>query len=166
MASEAPIEIYFFPFVGGGHQIPMIDMARVFASHGAKATLIAAPSNALNFQNAVVRDQLSGRPITIHSLRLPDGAPMPDPEMSAAPFTDTSALLEPLSLLLVERPPDCIVVDAFHRWAPDVIDELGVMAMAASLVALARISGGSRLNRMWVRTRSPIWFRVCLIGSS
>ncbi|KAI6701372.1 hypothetical protein NL676_015696 [Syzygium grande] len=43
--------------------------------------------------------------------------------MFAAPFTDTSMLQEPLRLLLIERPPDCIVVDTFHRWSADVINE-------------------------------------------
>lgn len=35
-------------------------------------------------------------------------------------------LREPLRLFLIENSPDCIVVDMFHRWAADVIDELGI----------------------------------------
>ncbi|KHN05821.1 Abscisate beta-glucosyltransferase [Glycine soja] len=47
--------------------------------------------------------------------------------MSAVgPFIDSSALLEPLRQLLLRHPPDCIVVDMFHRWAPDIVDELGI----------------------------------------
>ena len=42
--NSPPVEM-FFPFVGGGHQIPMIDIARVFASHGAKATIITTPKH-------------------------------------------------------------------------------------------------------------------------
>ncbi|KAL4278566.1 hypothetical protein GQ457_03G003160 [Hibiscus cannabinus] len=34
------LKCFFFPFVGGGHQIPMIDMARMFAAHGAKSVVI------------------------------------------------------------------------------------------------------------------------------
>ncbi|XP_048128891.1 abscisate beta-glucosyltransferase-like [Rhodamnia argentea] len=124
MADE--VEMFFFPFVGGGHQIPMIDVARLFASHGVKSTIVAAPNNALSFQRSVTRDRDSGRPISIHPPRLAPGSEPPDSDMSAAPFTDTSMLREPLKLLLIARRPDCIVVDTFHRWSADVIDAVGV----------------------------------------
>lgn len=114
------VEMFFFPFVGGGHQIPMIDIARVFAAHGASSTILAAPSSTSAFQNSIAGDQRSGRPIKVHTLRLPENAASPDADMSAAPFTDTSALQEPLRELLIERKPDCIVVDMFHRWSAEV----------------------------------------------
>ncbi|KAF5444357.1 hypothetical protein F2P56_036842 [Juglans regia] len=120
------VEMFFFPFVGGGHQIPMIDTARVFASHGAKSTIIATPTNVLQFQNSILRDQHSGRSISIHSLPLPDDAVSPDIDMSATPFTDTSVLREPLRLFLLEHRPDCIVFDGFHRWAADLFDGLQI----------------------------------------
>ncbi|KAG5062719.1 Abscisate beta-glucosyltransferase [Glycine soja] len=101
----------------------MIDAARVFASHGAKSTILATPSNALHFQNSITRDQQTGLPVAIHTF----SADIPDTDMSAVgPFIDSSALLEPLRQLLLRHPPDCIVVDMFHRWAPDIVDELGI----------------------------------------
>ncbi|KAK3412347.1 abscisate beta-glucosyltransferase [Eucalyptus grandis] len=124
MADE--VEMFFFPFMGGGHQIPMIDIARLFASHGVKSTIVVAPNNALSFQRSIARDQDSGRPISIHPLDLPPGSKPPNSDMSATPFTDTSMLQEPLRLLLIARQPDCIVVDMFHRWSADVIDAVGV----------------------------------------
>ncbi|KHN05823.1 Abscisate beta-glucosyltransferase [Glycine soja] len=45
----------FFPFLEGGHQIPMIDAVRVFASHGAKSTILTTPSNSLLFHNSIMR---------------------------------------------------------------------------------------------------------------
>ncbi|KAK7837577.1 abscisate beta-glucosyltransferase [Quercus suber] len=122
------VEMFFFPFVGGGHQIPMVDIARLFASHGAKSTIIVTPTNALNFQNSILRDQNSGRPISIHALQLPDadGAVSPESDMSATPFTDTAVLQEPLKLFLIEHKPDCIVFDMFHRGAAELFDELGI----------------------------------------
>ncbi|KAK7400764.1 hypothetical protein VNO78_12070 [Psophocarpus tetragonolobus] len=116
------IEMFFFPFVGGGHQIPMIDTARVFASHGVTSTIIATPSNALHFQNLITRDQNNGLSIFIHAL----SADIPDTDMSASPFIDTTVLLEPLRQFLLENRPDCIVVDMFHGWAGDVVFELGI----------------------------------------
>ncbi|PKI33538.1 abscisate beta-glucosyltransferase-like [Punica granatum] len=121
-----PVEMFFFPFVGGGHQIPMVDMARVFAAHGANSIILAAPSAAPSFQKSIAGDQRSGRPIKVHTLQLPENAVSPDSDMSAAPFTDTSALQQPLRELLLERKPDCIVVDMFHRWSGEVIDATGV----------------------------------------
>lgn len=35
-------------------------------------------------------------------------------------------LQEPLQNLLVERKPDCIVHDVFHRWSADAIDSVGI----------------------------------------
>ncbi|OIV94299.1 hypothetical protein TanjilG_19305 [Lupinus angustifolius] len=125
VSTNAPIQIFFFPFVGGGHQIPMIDTARVFASHGAISTIITTPSNSINFQKLITRDQQNGLNIIIHTLTLPhNSADIID--MSSGPMTDTSNLLEPLKHLLVLQQPDCIVVDMFHRWAGEVIDELRI----------------------------------------
>ncbi|KAI6701378.1 hypothetical protein NL676_015702 [Syzygium grande] len=104
----------------------MIDLARLFASHGVRSTIVATPNNALSFQRSIARDQDSGRPISILPLELPPGCEPRYSDMSAAPFTDTSMLQEPLRLLLIARPPDCIIVDMFHRWSADVIDEVGV----------------------------------------
>jgi abscisate beta-glucosyltransferase len=46
--------------------------------------------------------------------------------MSANSYTDTSMLQEPLQNLLLERKPDCIVHDVFHRWSADAIDSAGI----------------------------------------
>ncbi|XP_058735401.1 abscisate beta-glucosyltransferase-like [Vicia villosa] len=118
------VKIYFFPFLGGGHQIPMIDTARVFAKHGAISTILATPSNAVQFQNSITRDQKSNLPITIYTLTIPENTKLPDIDMSAGPMVDTSVLLEPMKQLLLQQRPDCIVVDMFHGWAGDIIDEL------------------------------------------
>ncbi|KAL2344784.1 hypothetical protein Fmac_006069 [Flemingia macrophylla] len=121
-AETRSVEMFFFPFMGGGHQIPMTDIARVFASHGATSTIIATPSSAPQIQNSITRDQQSGLPISIHTLP----ADIADTDMSAGPLVDSSALLEPLRQLLLRHRPDCIVIDMFHRWASDVVHHLGI----------------------------------------
>ncbi|KAK8626900.1 hypothetical protein V6N13_134530 [Hibiscus sabdariffa] len=121
---SSPVEMFFFPFVGGGHQIPMVDMARMFAAHGAKSVIISTPKHALSFRESIHRDQQSGRPVFIEILLLPDNIDIADSDMSATPVTDTSMLQEPLKKLLLQRKPDCIVHDMFHHWAADAIDNL------------------------------------------
>ncbi|XP_031249901.1 abscisate beta-glucosyltransferase-like [Pistacia vera] len=125
-SKSSPVEIFFFPYVGGGHQIPMIDIARIFASHGAKSTVITTPKHALSFQKSINRDQESGLSVSIKTLHLPDDIDIADTDMSASPHTDTSMLQEPLKALLAEHKPDCIVHDAFHRWSAEAIYSLGI----------------------------------------
>ncbi|XP_073027337.1 LOW QUALITY PROTEIN: abscisate beta-glucosyltransferase-like [Primulina eburnea] len=121
------VHIFFFPFVGGGHFIPMIDLSRLFASHGATSVILTIPNDAAVFQNSIQRDQESGLQIHLHTLQLPpDSAVLKTTDMSAPPLTDTSCLQEPLHNLLLSRRPDCIITDTFHRWAADVIDVTGV----------------------------------------
>ncbi|KAL2455599.1 UDP-glycosyltransferase 73B4 [Abeliophyllum distichum] len=127
MEAESPtVNIFFFPFVGGGHLIPMIDLARLFASHGVKATIITIPNEATVFQKSIDRDQQSGLDINFHVLQLPPDTSLQTVDMSAPPMTDTSILQEPLKQLLIQRRPDCIVTDTFHRWVADVIDAIGI----------------------------------------
>ncbi|GLT60423.1 hypothetical protein SLA2020_331900 [Shorea laevis] len=125
-SKSSPVEMFFFPFVGGGHQLPLIDMARMFAAHGANSTIIITPKHALSFQNSILRDQQSGRPISIQTLQLPEGIDIVDTNLSATITTDTSMFQEPLKNLLLQARPDCIVHDFAHFWAADAIDSLGI----------------------------------------
>ncbi|GLU09218.1 hypothetical protein SLE2022_260910 [Rubroshorea leprosula] len=125
-SKSSPVEMFFFPFVGGGHQLPLIDMARMFAARGANSTIITTPKHALSFQNSILRDQQSGRTISIHTLQLPEGVDIADTNMSAQIMTDTSILQEPLRNLLLQARPDCIIHDFAHRWVADAIDSLGI----------------------------------------
>ncbi|GMH16305.1 hypothetical protein Nepgr_018146 [Nepenthes gracilis] len=123
------LEMFFFPFLGGGHMIPMIDTARVFASHGVKSTIITVFGHAHVLLKAINRDQQLGQDIHVHVLSSPPGQPplaADSADMSASPFTDTSMFSQPFELLLKDRRPDCIVVDNFHRWASDVVTELSI----------------------------------------
>jgi hypothetical protein len=84
-------------------------------SHGAKSTITATPNSAPLFQNSILRDQQIGRQISIHALRLPEGAVPPDAGMSATSFTDASILQEPLRLFLLDRRPDFTGSGIFSR---------------------------------------------------
>lgn len=108
--------------------LPMVDSARVFAYHGVKATIVVPPSAAAFLLKTIQTDQESGLHIAVHVLHLPpDQATSIDAsDMSAPPSTDTTPLIEPFRLLLSHHRPDCVVVDSFHRWSPDLIDGLGI----------------------------------------
>ncbi|XP_057963673.1 abscisate beta-glucosyltransferase-like isoform X2 [Malania oleifera] len=125
-AQVSKLEMFFFPFVGGGHMLPMVDAARLFASHGVKSTIIAPPTAAISLHSAVQRDQQSGHHITLRTLTLPPDQTLDAADMSAPPSTDTSVLQEPLHRLLTELRPDCFVFDMFHSWSADVVDGLGI----------------------------------------
>ncbi|GAB2225032.1 hypothetical protein Droror1_Dr00005814 [Drosera rotundifolia] len=120
------LEMYFFPFLGGGHMIPMIDTARVFASHRVKSTVLAVPSEAGVISKTINRDQDTlGLDIHLHVLAASSSS-FNFGDMTALPSTDTSALRLPFEELLSSHPPDCLVLDTFHRWASDVVTDLSV----------------------------------------
>ncbi|XP_052193922.1 uncharacterized protein LOC127802249 [Diospyros lotus] len=130
-SDDYTVEMFFFPYLGGGHFIPMVDLARLFASHGVRTTVVIAPSHEAVLQKAISRDQQAGLDVHIHTLEFPSGesdipAAITSADMSAPPFIDTSALQQPLTELLLRRRPDCIVTDTFHRWAADAIDAVEI----------------------------------------
>ncbi|XP_022635099.1 abscisate beta-glucosyltransferase-like [Vigna radiata var. radiata] len=90
--------------------------------HGASSTILATPSTTPLFQKSITCDQKLGLPISIHTL----SADVPQSDIFVGPFLDTSALLKPLRQLLLQRRPHCIVVNMFHRWAGEVVYELGI----------------------------------------
>ncbi|CAN0846393.1 Scopoletin glucosyltransferase [Linum grandiflorum] len=47
------LHVFFFPFMAHGHMIPAIDMAKVFASRGVKATIVTTPLNAPLFSKTI-----------------------------------------------------------------------------------------------------------------
>ncbi|KAL4350413.1 hypothetical protein HN51_031528 [Arachis hypogaea] len=137
MATETGlVKMFFFPFTGGGHQIPMIDIARVFASHGAASTIIATPSHALNFQNLITRAQSSGHPITIHTLpaEIRDAT-----DITAGPMKD------------FEDKGFGTIINSFYELEPDYADymrnELGKKAWIVGPVSLCNGSVEDKTQR-------------------
>lgn len=129
--------MFFFPYILGGHLIPMIDLARVFASHGAKVTIVTTPHNALLFQKPVDRDRNLGRNIIFHTLDfpaeefgLPDGCEnelnTTSGGMFAKLFKATMNLQSPLEKLLRETRPDCLVSDRLYPWTAELSNNLGI----------------------------------------
>ncbi|KAK9290927.1 hypothetical protein L1049_009106 [Liquidambar formosana] len=112
-----------------GHLIPMIDMARLFAAHGVKATIITTPLNVSRFQSILDRDQNS----RIHLLVLdfPNAAAdipencknldsLPSRSISSN-FSKAVMMLQPQSDQLVhQHHPGAIISDFNLPWTAEI----------------------------------------------
>ncbi|KAL5705640.1 hypothetical protein ACHQM5_023918 [Ranunculus cassubicifolius] len=138
MGSEThQLHIFFFPFMAHGHIIPMIDIARLFATRGTKSTIITTPLNALHFRETIDRDKQSGLDIQIQTIPFPskevglpegceDQGSVPTPELMPNFFQAIDLLEPPFEKLLEEIRPDCVVGDMFLTWTTDVSKKFGI----------------------------------------
>nr|GMC83329.1 scopoletin glucosyltransferase-like [Ipomoea batatas] len=122
------LHVFFFPVMAHGHMIPTLDMAKLFASRGVKATIITTPLNQPVFSKAVDKYTQLGFQIEIRLLEFPAveaGLPESCQHLDQVPgddglprFFKACAMLQPsLEDLLQELRPDCIVADMFFPWA-------------------------------------------------
>ncbi|OVA19026.1 UDP-glucuronosyl/UDP-glucosyltransferase [Macleaya cordata] len=139
MDSEAyhQLHVFFFPLMAYGHMIPTVDIARLFAARGVKATIITTPLNASTLSKTIDRDRLSGLDIDIQIIRfpaveagLPEGVEnlddIPSPEMIAKFSMAVDMLQQPLEQLLEEHRPDFIVADLFLPWSTNAAGKFGI----------------------------------------
>ncbi|KAH7834190.1 hypothetical protein Vadar_013609 [Vaccinium darrowii] len=131
------LHIYFLPMMSPGHMIPMVDMARIFAGRGVKATLILTPLNAILVSKTIERDRDLGLEIIIRLINFPSaevGLPedienhssITSPEMSKKMYKAKELLQQPVEKLLEEDFPDCLVADMMFPWASDVATKRGI----------------------------------------
>ncbi|KAJ0971695.1 hypothetical protein J5N97_019654 [Dioscorea zingiberensis] len=123
------LHVFFLPFLAPGHMIPMIDMARLFSSHGVKSTIVTTTANSSLISptlcranaNATLPINLLLLPFPSADVNLPSGHEnliyFPNPDVPE-PFLAAIKLLEtPFKLLLHEHQPDCIISDVFFTWS-------------------------------------------------
>ncbi|OIV94300.1 hypothetical protein TanjilG_19306 [Lupinus angustifolius] len=126
---HSPIHIMFFPFMGHGHMIPLVDMAKLFASKGVKTTILTTPLNA-PFIFKTIEKSKSHSNINIQTIKfpcveagLPDGCEnvdsIPSPELVPVFFKSTELLQEGFEQQLSLQHPDCVVSDMFFTWTSD-----------------------------------------------
>ncbi|RZC66920.1 hypothetical protein C5167_010618 [Papaver somniferum] len=140
MASEIsqqhPLHVFIFPVTAQGHMIPMINIAKLFASRGVKATIITTPLNAITLSNTIDQDRLSGLDINIQTIPfpavqvgLPEGMEsvnqITSPDMLPKFFLAMSMLQEPFEKLLEKYHPDFIVGDMFLPWTTEAAAKFG-----------------------------------------
>uniref|UniRef100_A0A6N2LW59 Glycosyltransferase n=1 Tax=Salix viminalis TaxID=40686 RepID=A0A6N2LW59_SALVM len=138
---ENQVHIFFFPFMAHGHLIPTIDMAKLFASRGVKATIVTTPVNAPLVSRTIQRSKSFGFDINIKTIKfpavevgLPEGFENAESitshelegEMTKKFLQATAMLQEPLEKLLQEGRPDCLIADMFLPWTTDAAAKFGI----------------------------------------
>ncbi|XP_061367878.1 scopoletin glucosyltransferase-like [Gastrolobium bilobum] len=131
------LHIFFFPFLADGHIIPTIDMAKLFAAKGVKATIITTPLDAPFFSKVIGKSKTVSDGIHIQTIKLPcaeAGLPegcenidsIPSPDSVPTFFAATRLLQEPLEKLLLEQHPNCVVADTCFPWVTDSAAKFGI----------------------------------------
>ncbi|PQQ13820.1 hypothetical protein Pyn_29949 [Prunus yedoensis var. nudiflora] len=131
------LHIFFFPYMAQGHIIPLIDIAKLFASHGVKSTLITTALNAPLFSKAIQSSKNLGFEIEILVIQFPAievGLPQGFEITSMATthemqekFFKATFLLEPqIEQILDQHRPHCLFADSLFPWATDVAAKFGI----------------------------------------
>ncbi|VVA18228.1 PREDICTED: scopoletin glucosyltransferase [Prunus dulcis] len=135
--SHEQLHIFFFPYMAQGHSIPLIDIAKLFASRGVKSTLITTPLNAPLLSKAIQSSKNLGFDIEIlviifptEEVGLPPGceiASMTTTHEMKEKFFKATFLLEPqIEQILDQHRPHCLVADSLFPWATYVAAKFGI----------------------------------------
>ncbi|KAH7515579.1 hypothetical protein FEM48_Zijuj10G0041600 [Ziziphus jujuba var. spinosa] len=111
------LHIFFFPYMAQGHLIPMLEMAKLFASRGLKSTLITTTSIAPFFSKTLISETSHIDIVTFE---------FPCLENGFLPIETISKLGPQLDHLLQQHRPHCLVADVFFPWATDVAAKYGI----------------------------------------
>ncbi|XP_010530755.1 PREDICTED: UDP-glucosyl transferase 73B2-like isoform X1 [Tarenaya hassleriana] len=137
--------IFFFPFMTHGHMIPMLDMAKIFSSIGAKSTVLTTFPNSQTLERSIesFKNQNPGADIGITildfpcaELGLPEGCDSCDHVVSNSEadsedlrckfMFSTKFLKQQLEQLIETVRPDCLVADIVFPWATEAAEKYGV----------------------------------------
>ncbi|KAF3328508.1 UDP-glycosyltransferase 73C6-like protein [Carex littledalei] len=137
--SESKPYFVLVPLMAQGHMIPMVDMARLLAEHGATVTFVTTPVNALRMKIIIEKIEESQLPIDFLKLEFPcEKAGLPEGCESAdmlsgsdqiIKFITACAMLKDslISCLGEKYPsPTCIIADMNQPWVGDLARELSI----------------------------------------
>nr|QCI56003.1 UDP-glucosyltransferase [Iris sanguinea] len=144
-----PLSIFFIPWFATGHLIPMVDVARLFASRGVESTVLVTPANAALIQRTIdsSSSSLSGHPC-IRTLLYPfpsaEAGLAPGVEnLASVPSTDTYKIdaatphaRPALENLLRTHRPDAVVADVHFGWTASVARDLGIPKLIFHAIGL------------------------------
>ena len=136
MASQSQIhQLHFLliPLMSQSHLIPFTEMAKLFANHGVKVTIVLTPLNAARCNTILEQAKASNLNVEFVSLRFPGqeaGLPEGCENMDALPslnltlqfFAASSMLQKPLEKWLeeLESLPNCIISDICLPWTTEI----------------------------------------------
>ncbi|XP_057419823.1 scopoletin glucosyltransferase-like [Lotus japonicus] len=135
-----PLHIFLFPIMAHGHIIPVIDMAKLFASRGVKVTIVTTPFNIPLISKAIEQSKTqhcnNNNNIHIKAIKFPSqevGLPEGCEHMDSVPadlvpafFNAIRLLQEPFEQLMYQQRPNCIVTDHFFPWSTDSAAKFGI----------------------------------------
>ncbi|TVU21567.1 hypothetical protein EJB05_31213, partial [Eragrostis curvula] len=138
----AGLHFVLVPLVAQGHIIPMVDLARLLAARGARATVVTTPVNAARNRASIDGARAAGLDVELAEIPFPGpehGLPeglenvdqMSEKEMFLPFFKalwrmDAALDAYVRSLLAQGRRPDCVVADSCNPWAASVCARHGV----------------------------------------
>ncbi|KAF4403321.1 hypothetical protein G4B88_007967 [Cannabis sativa] len=141
MASEPyKLHLIVIPFMAPGHFIPMADMARKLAEHGAMITLITLPVIAARIrpiieqatENSNLKIQLVQVSLPLHEFGLPEGCDtvdlVPSRNLLGSFFIALNELQQPIEQVVSElKPrPSCIIADKHLPWTAEIATKFGI----------------------------------------
>ncbi|EEC72714.1 hypothetical protein OsI_06315 [Oryza sativa Indica Group] len=136
-----PPHFVIVPFPAQGHTIPMVDLARLLAERGARASLVVTPVNAAHLRGVADHAARAKLPLEIVEVSfspsaadagLPPGVENVDQITDYAhfrPFFDVMRhLAAPLEAYLraLPVPPSCVISDWSNPWTAGVASRVGV----------------------------------------
>uniref|UniRef100_A0A0D9XI78 Glycosyltransferase n=1 Tax=Leersia perrieri TaxID=77586 RepID=A0A0D9XI78_9ORYZ len=168
MAAVTTAELHFLlvPLLAQGHIIPMVDLARLLATRGARVTVVTTPVNAA--RNSAVVDAARREGLTIELAEIPFPGPefgLPEGAENMDQMTDLTmylgffkavwkmeAALEDYVTSLPRR-PDCLVADACNPWTRPVCDRLGIVRLVLHCPSTYFLLGVHQLTKHGVYDR-------------
>ncbi|MQL75840.1 hypothetical protein Taro_008196 [Colocasia esculenta] len=133
-SNRRQLHILFFPLMAPGHTLPMVDMAKLFARRGVRATILTTPANAITVAASLGRASEAGHHVETLLVEIPHAEAGVPETLADANSVDgemmflksTARLRDPLEGLLRKHRPDAVVSDMFFPWSGEVAEELGV----------------------------------------
>ncbi|KAF7084274.1 hypothetical protein CFC21_087941 [Triticum aestivum] len=140
-ATSQPPHFVLVPLAAHGHLIPMVDLARLLASRGARVSLLTTPLNARRLRDGGVTDKAARAKLLLEVVELPYspadyGLP---PDCQNADMIADNAQMLPFFLALRELAgpfeayvralvprPSCIISDWCNSWTAGVATYLGI----------------------------------------
>ncbi|EOA29507.1 hypothetical protein CARUB_v10013563mg [Capsella rubella] len=182
------VHILFFPFMAHGHMIPILDMAKLFASRGAKSTLLTTPISAKILEKPIEAFKAQNPDLEIGikifefpcvELGLPEGCENGDfinsyqksdsGDLFFKFIFSTKYMKHQLESFVETTKPSALVADMFFPWATESAEKFGVPRLVfhgTSFFALC-CSYNMRIHKPHkkVATRSTPFEIPCLPGN-